>query len=595
MDLHTYQKLITLVRRMMDVDKPVVPIIDAPSHKPDFRPSAVRQPFPRATAESCGIPSSHLENFLHDLDADRSLDMHGITVYRHGRLLCDAAFGAYDRGVWHITYSECKSITALAIGMLIDEGKLDIKERLIDIFERTGLSKLTHAAITVEDLLTMRSGVAMNESAAVTETEWVRCFFESNVKNPGVDFHYNSINTYMLSAIVSKKTGQSLVEYLRPRLFVPLGIENYYWEASPEGITKGGWGLYILPEDLAKIGQLVLNGGVWQGHRLVSEEWVKQSITKQCETPAQTGNFNYGYQTWVGRQGDSFLFNGMFGQNVIGYPQTGVLIVSNAGNNELFQQSRFYDLVEDYFSRPFGDPLPEDAAAQDSLRRTCEGLGRRAAYLEQPTPSRWRRLFHPISTRREQEELRDRIEELHGRRFALPQEKQTSLGLMPGFMQAVQNCYSGGLRAVSFTAHDGELWCDLKEADRTHSFAIGFDLPAYTLLDFGQERHCVGVTGTFSHNEDNVPVLKVRLSFLESSHARLIKFFFEEDGLRLKCDEAPGLGCLQLAIANATEGDNPSRLLQTVLKSKSSDVIAYLLRRALQPEIFLPEEEQERR
>lgn len=589
MDLHTYHKLITLIRRLLDVDKPILPVMEAPSNKPDFRPSPIRQPFPVATPESCGIPSAHIENFLHDLDADRTLDMHGVSIYRHGRRLVDAAFGAYDRGVWHITYSECKSITALAIGMLVDEGKLDIHERLIDIFERTGLSKLTHANITVEDLLTMRSGVAMNESAAVTESEWVKCFFESTVKNTGDHFHYNSINTYILSAIVTRRTGQALVEYLRSRLFTPLGIENYYWEASPEGITKAGWGLYLLPEDLAKIGQLVLNHGAWKGHQLVSADWIEQMITKQAEAPAQTGNFNYGYQTWVGRQNDCFLFNGMFGQNVIGYPQTGVLIVSNAGNNELFQQSRFYELVEDYFSRPFGAPLPEDSSAQESLRRTCEGLGRRNAFLEQSAPSRWRRLFHPISTRREQEQLRDRIAELNGRRFALPEDKQSALGLMPAFMQAVQNCYGSGFRGIGFHEQEGELWCDFIEREHTHSFAIGFDLPAYTVLDFGQERHCVGVTGAFSQNEDDVPVLKVRISFLESSHARLIKFFFEENGLRLKMDEMPGVGCLQLAVSNATEGDNPSRLLQTVVKSKSSDVIAYLLRRAFQPEIFLPE------
>ncbi len=355
-------------------------------------------------------------------------------------------------------------------------------------------------------------------------------------------------------------------------------------------MTKAGWGLYLLPEDLAKIGQLVLNHGAWKGHQLVSAEWVDQMITKQTETPTQTGNFNYGYQTWVARQNDSFLFNGMFEQNVIGYPKTGLLIVSNAGNNELFQQSRFYELVEDYFSRPFGAPLPEDLSAQDSLSRTCEMLGRRSAFLEQTTPSRWHRLFHPISTRREQEKLRDRMEELSGRRFALPKNKPSSLGLMPAFMQTVQNCYGSGLCAVGFHEQEGELWCDFTEREHTHSFAIGFDMPAYTVLDFGQERHCVGVTGAFSQNEDNVPVLKVRLSFLESSHARLIKFFFEEDGLRLKMDEMPGVGCLQLAVSNATEGDNPSRLLQTVVKSKSSDVIAYLLRRAFQPEIFLPEE-----
>ena len=590
MDLHTYHKFLTMVRRMLDTDKPVVPIVTGGSDKPNFHPSVIHQRFPIATPESEGVASAHIEAFLQALDADRSLDMHGVDIYRHGRRLCAAAFGAYDRSVWHITYSECKSITALAIGMLVDEGLLDIHERLIDIFERTGLSRLTHSAITVEHLLTMRSGVAMNESAAPTETEWVRCFFESSVKNVGGDFRYNSINTYMLSAIITKRTGLTLTEYLRPRLFEPLGIDNYYWEASPEGITKAGWGLYILPEDLAKIGQLVLNGGVWQGQTLVSREWIEAMTARQVETPAQTGRFDYGYQTWVGADGKSFLFNGMFGQNVIGYPETGLLLVTNAGNNELFQQSRFYELVEQYFSRGFGDALPEQSGAQESLRRTLGTLGRRAAYLEQPTPSRWQRLLHPFSTRREQEKLHERMEELDGRQFVLATDRQNSLGLMPGFMQAVQNCFSNGLRRIAFVRQGEELWCDFTEDGHTHSFAIGFELPAYTVLDFGQERHCVGVTGAFSQNEDNVPVLKVRLSFLESPHARLLKFYFEEDGLRLKFDESPGIGLLSMAVTNATEGDNPSRLLQTVLKSKSSDVIAYLLRRAIQPEIFLPEQ-----
>ena len=258
MDLVTDSRALSMIRQLMDNTSTTRPVFEQKPQKPKFRPSEIKMPFERATPESQGVPSAHIADFLNALREDRTLDMHGVTVLRNGKVIAQAMFGAYDPNVWHITHSECKSITGLAIGMLIGEGKLSPDDRLIDLFAgRVGkLNALTHRNITVKHLLTMTSGVSFNEAGSVTETDWVKCFFESAVPSePGTSFNYNSMNTYLLSCVVRQVTGQGLTEYLTPRLFEPLGIENFFWEKCPMGNEKGGWGLYILPEDIAKIGR----------------------------------------------------------------------------------------------------------------------------------------------------------------------------------------------------------------------------------------------------------------------------------------------------------------------------------------------------
>src|SRR5699024_4911566 len=141
-------------------------------------------------------------------------------------------------------------------------------------------------SLTVRHLLTMTSGVDFDEVGAVTEEDWVKCYFESGVRfEPGAEFAYNSMNSYLLSAIVRERTGQGLSQVLRPRVFVPLGFGRVHWETCPRGIEKGGWGLYLCPEDMAKIGQLLLQKGRWNGRQLVSEEFLREMTRKQVDTP----------------------------------------------------------------------------------------------------------------------------------------------------------------------------------------------------------------------------------------------------------------------------------------------------------------------
>ena len=164
----------------------------------------------------------------------------------------------------------------------------------------------------------MRAGVIFGEAEALSEQDWVRAFLNSSLKGePGTEFYYNSLNTYMLSAIVLRKTGKKLTDFLQERLFGPMGITDILWETCPSGIEKGGWGLYIRPEDIAKLGQLVMDEGMWHGQQLISAEYIRTATAAHASPPPELGDFDYGYQIWVGRKTPAFLFNGMLGQNVL--------------------------------------------------------------------------------------------------------------------------------------------------------------------------------------------------------------------------------------------------------------------------------------
>ena len=173
---------------------------------------------------------------------------------------------------WNYTFSMCKSVTSLAIGMLIAEDKLHEDDLLVEYFGKgmSAFDRLRFKNITVKHLLMMSTGVAFNELGSVTVDDWVKGFFTSNIKfDAGSQFEYNSMNTYILACLVNLISGVSLSEYLSTRLWQPLGIKQVYWDKSPKNIEKGGWGLYLSPIDMAKIGQLYLNKGSWNDEQLV--------------------------------------------------------------------------------------------------------------------------------------------------------------------------------------------------------------------------------------------------------------------------------------------------------------------------------------
>lgn len=597
MDLRTHRNTLLLVRQIFDAKKSTNPCITTVPQKPACSAAApVARRFPRTSPEAEGISSEYLYRFINDLRNDDTLDPHGIMILRNGSVITEGTFGAYDQNLWHITHSECKSITALAIGMLIEEGKLSLDDKIIKIFEKKlpMIALLTQKDLTVRHLLTMSSAVVFNEAGAVTETDWVRCFLESSLRSEsGKRFEYNSMNSYMLAAIVHQVSGQGLMSYLRERLWEPLGIEDIYWETCPEGIEKGGWGLYIRPEDIAKIGQLVLQNGNWEGQQLVSASWIREAASFQITTPEHCGNYNYGYHFWVGRNQNVFLFNGMFGQNVLGFPGTGILIVSNAGNNELFQQSNFYKLIEQYFSGDYHpeDSLPGNPEAQGRLLELLDSLHRPLP----AAPSPQNPMQFMGETYASTEEL---CGLLNGRTYIADEAKSSAVGLLPLLTQTVQNNYTKGLKELAFSFADGVFTVTIREADEKYQLPVGFDAAAKTDLSFHGEPYKVGVTGVFTTNEDGILVLKIRISFLEIANTRVIKIFFYGDTIVTKWLETPGKKYFTDGLAAIGSEIKLGFLLNTILGKADTDYIDFKINAVFEPEVtcrLLAKEQDERR
>ncbi len=584
MNLRTYRNALTLMYRIFDRRKNTVPRINNDCKKPAYGiDEPVLQPFPRTTPEAQGISSDYIAGFLEELKNDDSLDMHSIMILRNGAVIAEGNFGVYDRNIWRATHSQSKSITSLAIGMLIDEGKLQLDDKVVKIFEKrpTRLSQLTHKNITVRDLLTMSSGVVFNEVGAITETDWTKCFFESSVRfEPGKQFSYNSMNTYILSVIVEQVSGQGMMEYLKERLWEPLGIKKVFWETCPKGIEKGGWGLYIRPEDIAKVAQLVLNKGRWGDRQLISESWIKEAASYKITTPESLGGFNYGYQIWVGRNQNTFLFNGMYGQNVLGFWDTGIIIVCNAGNNDLFQRSSYFDIVEKYFSKDFrpAQSLQENNAAFRRLQSVQNKLNK-------PAPAKKSNWFATIFEGAGKNSLSELFSEINGKTYYVDKGDAMTVGVLPLLVQTVQNNFTKGLESISFNIIDGGLFITINENDESHKLPVGFTTPVYTELTFHGEPYRVGVKGRFATNEDDIPVLIIRISFLEIPNSRFLKIFFYRDKIITKWSENPGKDYITGGLAALMTETKLHPVIETLVSKADPDFIRYKISNSLEPEV----------
>ena len=507
-------------------------------------PAAAENDLARTIPEAKGVSSAHVADFLEELEHHSRIHLHALTVLVDGAVIAEAVAPGYDRAIPHVSHSMCKTVTGMAIGMLIAEGKLTLDTPAYTLFPADRLPARLSAkskAITVRHLLTMSSGVAFAELGSAVETDWVRAFFSSDVRfEPGTDFAYNSMNTYLLSAIVGEVSGLPLDEYLAPRLLAPLRIKSFFWERCPMGVPKGGWGLYIAQEDAAKLGMMMLDGGRFEGKQILDASWIAEATATQKITPREAGDYNYGYQMWSARDGSAFTFNGMLGQNVWISPANRVVIVSNAGNAEFFSDGGLLTLFSKYFGAGLSrtSPLPRDRQALARLRRTQADFFRSRAWID---PLRaphglsrlWRRLCG-----RSLFPLPRLASRLAGRAFALP---KSNSGILPTFMRLMQNNHTAGLRALSFEAEGDRFYACFDEGEgEQYRIPLGFYGYRSSILAVRGEVYRIQAAAAFAVNEDGCRVLKIEIVFPEFSHTRRIKVFLpDEDTVRLRLLELP--------------------------------------------------------
>ena len=443
MSFNTIGKTLSLVYGLFNPETPNLGVIPFTPQKTHFAEGPITNPLPRSTPEAQGIPSTTIANYLRALYDDPTLNTHLIMVVRHGHVVVEAEFGSHLINVQRTTFSACKSITSMAIGALITDGKLSIKDNVVDILKESiaPLDQVRFKDLTVEDLLTMRSTITFSESTAMVETDWVHnCFSMPSKGKIGETFNYNSLNTYLLSAIVKAKTQQGLYDYLNGRIFNELCITDVVWEKCPKGIEKGGWGLYIRPEDLAKLGMLAMHYGRYNGKQLISEEYMRAATTAHAKASESFGRSDYGYQFWCSRKENMFMFNGMFGQNVICFPEQDIVVVTGAGNNEFFQQSNLYATTVDYFCQSFEEKLNKNASAQKVLINVLKqitiatpGLG----YLPEKSQT---------------EHLKEKLTELTKDVFSCADENAASTSLFPVLLATTQNNYGSGVESITSKA-----------------------------------------------------------------------------------------------------------------------------------------------
>ncbi|AOS46469.1 6-aminohexanoate-dimer hydrolase [Lacunisphaera limnophila] len=335
---------------------------------------------PRATPESQGISSTGIQALVDEAEA-RAYGLHGLMILRGGHVVAEGWWAPYAADEPHMLFSLSKSFTSTAIGLLQAEGRINIHDKLATFFpdEMPAAASENQKNLRLRDLLMMSTGQHKEDVDAINvmapDGSGTRQFLAAPVKQkPGTLFYYNTPATFMLSATLQKVTGETLRDYLIPRLFAPLGIATPEWDLTPQGYNFGGSGLHLRTEDIAKFGQLLLQRGEWNGRRLVPAAWVDQATARQVSNgsnPESDWDQGYGFQFWRCIPG-FYRADGAFGQYVIVIPEHDTVIAINSGTRDMggIMKMLWAKLLPELRA----GPLPENPAALAALRTRLASL-----------------------------------------------------------------------------------------------------------------------------------------------------------------------------------------------------------------------------
>ncbi|HZK80768.1 MAG TPA: serine hydrolase [Humisphaera sp.] len=336
-------------------------------------------PLPRSSPEAQGVSSEAIRAYVEA--ADRQINtMHSFMLVRHGHVIAEGWWGPEAADKPHVLWSLSKSFTSTAVGLAIEDGKLSLDDPVLKFFPADAPADPSDnlKAMRVRDLLTMSGGHDTEPKFKIEVGPSIKEFLSHPVTHkPGTWFRYNTPGSYTLSAIVTKATGQTVLEYLTPRLFEPLGIDHPQWDASAEGYSFGGYGLKLRTEDIAKFGQLYLQKGKWNGRQLIPEKWVQAATSKHVDNDKAPSGKNpdwrqgYGFQFWR-CQHNAFRGDGAYGQFCIVLPDQDAVIAITAQTGDMQAE---LNVVWDKLLPAFhSEPLPANAAEQEKLKQTLADL-----------------------------------------------------------------------------------------------------------------------------------------------------------------------------------------------------------------------------
>jgi len=333
---------------------------------------------PRSTPESMGVSSDAIIKYLQEANSS-GLEHHGFMFLRHGKVIAEAYWKPFESHQVHTLYSLSKSFTSTAVGLAIQEGKIKLTDKVISFFPDLLPEVVSDnlAKMEIKHALNMATGHIVDTIPAMRAAQnvsWVRTFLARPVdKEPGTHFLYNTGSTYILSAIVSKVTGQPIQEYLSSRLYKPLGITQSDWELSPEGFNLGGYGLRVTADDIARFGQLYLQKGTWEGKQIISETYVNEATSSHIAFNPGDGDWSqgYGYQFWRCKPG-FYRGDGAFGQYCIVMPQYDTVLVLNSESTDMQKQMTM--MWNTLLPGIQTQPLADNKNKQDELNQMIKGL-----------------------------------------------------------------------------------------------------------------------------------------------------------------------------------------------------------------------------
>ena len=346
----------------------------AADEKPDYWPT---KGWRTASPESQGMDSKLLVKMLETI-GEKKIAIYSVLVIRNVYIVLDAYSYPYDSDDTLNIHSCTKSVSSALVGIGIDKGYIkDVSQPVLDFFPKRVAKNLDadKKAMTLENLLTMTTGLECRDSALYnwrglrqlrTSPDWVQFMIDLPMAEvPGTRFEYCNGASFLLSAILQEQTGMNALSFAKENLFAPLGISDVRWPSNPQGITVGYSDLFMRPHDMAKIGYLYLNDGLWDGKRIISSQWIKASTRKHI---AATGLPGYGYQWWIVSPG-IYTAIGHKGRFLIVTPEKNILAVftSSLGPEDIYSP---LGLLTSYIIPAVKSPtpLPENPNGEKELK-----------------------------------------------------------------------------------------------------------------------------------------------------------------------------------------------------------------------------------
>jgi hypothetical protein len=342
----------------------------------------VEKSLPRSVPEAEGVSSKAILTFL-DSAKVRRHEFHSFMFLRHGKVIAEGWWNPYGPELKHVLNSASKSFTSTAVGFAVSEGKLKLDDKVISFFPEFLPDTVSEnlKKMRIKDLLSMSTGT-MREPPLNVDDIWIKGFLAQPVVNePGTKYRYNSVASYMMSAIIKKVTGEKVIDYLKPRLFDPLQIEGMDWETDAYGINTGGWGLRVKTEDLAKFGQFYLQKGKWNGKQLLPKKWVEEAtslkiqqnpnMTQSKRDSSNDGVQGYCYQFWRAKH-NSYQANGANGQFVVVMPEKDAVVVFTADSPDMWGE---IGMIWEFLYPGINDKaLPADETSTNMLKQRLAAL-----------------------------------------------------------------------------------------------------------------------------------------------------------------------------------------------------------------------------